>query len=121
MTTSTPRPRSAARSAVRALVPVSGAALVLAAAPAFADAPVGWNDADPVSGIHWLLWLVALPLAASLLISAFVLVPGFVRGEGLTGRDEHADDEWLGGPRDHDALDSDDDPKAVSGGASATW
>lgn len=123
MTTSTSRSRqSVARGAVRLLVPTTLVGLVLAAGPAFADVPVGWGEPVDVSLIDWLKAVVGPGILVCLIVAGFVLVPGFARGEGFLGRDEHADDQWFGGPRTGaDELPAGDEPKAVSGGAGGTW
>ena len=122
MTTS---PRPQARRALRALTPVLAlAALALSpASPAHADVPVGWSDPAPVSAMDLILVLLVFPLVVVAVISLVYLVPGFVRGEGFTGRDEHADDQWFGGRRSTHELGSsaEGDERAITGGASGTW
>lgn len=125
MTTS---PRRPARRALRALTPVPGLVAVLVvpallAAPAHADVPVGWSDPAPVSAMDLILVLLVFPLVAIAVVSLVYLVPGFVRGEGFTGRDEHADDQWFGGRRSTHELASpaEGDERAITGGASGTW
>lgn len=111
------------RRSLRALIPVVALGATLMAVPAYADVPVGWSDPDPVSPLGFLFIVVGAPLALMLVIALFVLVPGFTRGEGLTGKTEHADDQWFGGRASTNELPSGADVErpAIKGGASGTW
>ena len=122
MTTISSRVRpSAARRVARGLAPIVTVATVLAAAPAFADVPVGWDERNDVSGLQWLT-LLGITLAVIFGIALITLLPGLVRGEGLTGRDEHADDEWFGGPRQHAELPTGATATETrAGGGSGSW
>ena len=108
---------------LRTATPVLALGLSLLALPAHADVPVGWSNPDPVSPLAFLLVVLGAPLALLVVISLFVLAPGFTRGEGITGRDEHADDQWFGGRRSATELESSsaEDTPAITGGASGTW
>lgn len=104
-------------------MPAVAAALVLAASPAFADVPVGWEDRVDVTGLQWMS-LIGLALLFVAVISLAALLPGLIRGEGLLGRDDHDDDQWFGGPRTGvDELGG--QPEAIestrTGGGSGTW
>ena len=109
-----------------ALAPV---ALALVAAPAFADTPAKWPDAEPVSALHAMLILVAFPLGLFVIITLLVYVPSLARGEkytpGLAWRNEN---EWFGGPRGGVEAAEKAQPEAIEGvqetgrgGASARW
>jgi hypothetical protein len=115
------RPRE--RRALRLLVPASALGLALTALPAAADEPVGWSDAAPVSTLHLLLFTFGLPLAVLLVIALVFLAPGFARGEGMTGKDEHHDDQWFGGRGSANELESGsgDDVQAITGGSGGRW
>lgn len=108
---------------MRVLIPVVALGATLMALPAYADVPVGWSDPDPVSPLGFLFVVIGAPLALMLLISLFVLVPGFTRGEGLTGKTEHADDQWYGGRASTNELQasSTSERPAIKGGASGNW
>lgn len=95
----------------------------LAAVPAHADVPIGWSNPDPVSPLTFLFVVVGAPVALVLLIALVVLTPGFSRGEGLTGKNEHADDRWFGGSRNAMELESGTSSKTseITGGASGSW
>ncbi|UDY24471.1 hypothetical protein [Nocardioides sp. Kera G14] len=51
----------------------------------FTDVPDGWADRTHVAGIDWFLVILIIPIAAALVISLLVLLPGLLKGEGLTG------------------------------------
>ncbi|UAL29012.1 hypothetical protein K8W59_14515 [Nocardioides rotundus] len=118
-------PRPIARRSLRILAPLVAVGVAVTAAPAHADVPVGWSDPDPVSPLGFLIVLVLAPMACVLLIGLVLLGPGFARGEGMTGKDEHADDQWFGGRRSTAELESGSgDGKAIparTGGASGRW
>jgi hypothetical protein len=99
-------------------------AAALTALPAAANVPEGWSEPDPVSGVQFLLVLILLPIGLLLLVGLVFLAPGFARGEGFTGRDAHADDQWFGGP-DRDAREltasSEEERPAITGGAGGRW
>jgi hypothetical protein len=109
-------------------VPVRAAALlaavampVLAAAPAVADVPEGWSDPDPVSPLHALLVLGAVPLALFLLIALAVYVPGMVRGERVSPGGSQVASQWFGGPRGGTQELEARDGAGETGGASGRW
>jgi hypothetical protein len=103
--------------------------LGLAAGPAVAAPPEGWPQAEPVSTLHVLVILVAIPVALFAIISLLVHVPSMARGEAYTpGLAWHHENEWFGGPRGGVEAADTADPKAIegveegrSGGASARW
>jgi hypothetical protein len=101
-------------------------ALVLGAAPAHADVPVGWTDeSEAVDPLHAILVLAGIPLALFVIITIAVLTPSLVRGEGLRPGAPAIESQWFGGPRKgthvlesgSDAPTSDEE----TGGASGRW
>lgn len=109
------------RAAVSASIVAATAVCVVAGAtPALADVPENWSNPAPMSVGHLLVIIVAIPVGLALVISLLAVLPGLVRGEGLTGG--HAGGEWLGGPRQGTAeLAGPDDEGTEAGGASARW
>lgn len=116
------------RHVARAMALAPALLLPLAAAPALAVPPEGWEVAEPVSALQFLLLLVALPAALFIVISLLVLVPAMARGEkykpGQAWRNEN---EWFGGPRggveatDEAAGELESGEESSRGGASARW
>ena len=98
------------------------------AAPALATAPDQWAKPDPVSTLHALLILVAIPAGLFALITLLVYVPSMARGEkyhpGLAWRNEP---EWFGGPRRSVEEAASTAPGAIEGdenrrgGSSGRW
>lgn len=107
----------------RAAVTAVGLAAVsfALAGPASANVPQGWSDPAPMPIGKFLLIILVLPVAAAIVISLIVLLPGLLKGEGLGNKPEQGG-EWFGGPRqgtsDLAAPDGDD---SQAGGASARW
>jgi hypothetical protein len=100
--------------------------VVTFAAPALGEAPAQWGPQAPVSPLHALLVLGAIPLGLFALITLLVYVPSMVRGQryqpGLAWRNQP---EWFGGPRGGLEASDSTAPKAIEGddrgGASAHW
>lgn len=95
------RRRTPARTLLRGAV--AGGFLVLAASSpaAFADEPVGWESSPSVSGLHYFLILLLIPLGLALVISLLVAIPSWVRGSSYqAGQPWAAGDEWFGGPKE---------------------
>lgn len=128
--------RRLVRPVVLAVVPavVLAPAVVLSlAGPALADAPEQWADPDPVSGLHAMLILVAIPLALFVGISLLVYVPSMAHGERYTpGLAWRSENEWFGGPRGGVGAADNAEPRALEadleggtegdrGGARARW
>lgn len=92
------------------------------AGPASANVPQGWSDPAPMPVGKFLMIILVLPVAAAIVISLLVLLPGLLRGEGLHGSGPDHGGEWFGGPRrgtsDRAEPDGDD---SQAGGASARW
>jgi hypothetical protein len=113
-------------SRVLALTPV--VLLPLVAAPALAVPPEQWPEAEPVSALDFLMVLLLVPLALTIVIALFTYVPTFVKGDRYTpGRSWRSENEWFGGPQAGlEAADRTDpkqieDEKSDRGGASARW
>jgi hypothetical protein len=112
-----------------ALVVCSATILVLGyAGSASADIPDGWSDPPSVPVLHDLLLFLGIPIVITLLIFAFVYLPGVVRGESVAPAGAHTDDQWFGGRRDTAALESasaksapDGESPGDTGGAGGTW
>ena len=119
----------AVRRFARAVALTPAILLCVSAAPAIAAPPEQWPQAEPVSTLHALLILVAIPLALFAIISLLVHVPSMARGEEYTpGLAWHHENEWFGGPSGGVEAADKPDPKAVeavkeghTGGASARW
>jgi hypothetical protein len=111
------------RRAARALVVTFGLGVVLIAAPAHADPPSTWDNADNGSLLDNLLYLVGVPLLVIAIVTLLVYLPSMIRGqsgEPALAFQEKA--EWFGGPRK--GVDATDDSVAEDGskgGASARW
>ncbi|MCA1983621.1 hypothetical protein [Nocardioides nematodiphilus] len=59
------------------------AVTAVVAGPASADVPSGWSNPSDVNPLHLLSLILFIPVAAALVISFLVLLPGVLRGEGL--------------------------------------
>ncbi|WP_028659633.1 hypothetical protein [Nocardioides insulae] len=111
-------PHSFLRRAVVALG--SGLVLVAAlAAPASADVPEGWSNPDEMSWLALLGIVLGLPILIALVISAIVMVPSLLRGEGFRVDTESV--TWVGGPSSGTAELAEGGKHADSGGASARF
>lgn len=101
--------------------------VVLTAAPAFADDPLGPSEgADPGKGLGTagtLLVFVVLPLALVAVIAAVVWLPGAVRANRYRpNRGWAASPVWFAGPPDPvAAVQSAEVGDVVRGGASGSW
>jgi hypothetical protein len=102
--------------------------LLALAGPASADVPDGWSNPAPVNGLHFVLLFVGIPLVITLLILAFIYIPGVVRGESVAPAGTRTEDEWFGGRRDTAELEpagrtgaDEADVEHGSGGAGGTW
>lgn len=106
----------------RAAVTAVGLAAVsiALAGPASANVPKGWSDPAPMPVGKFLLIILVLPVAAAIVISLIVLLPGLLKGEGLGTKTEQG--EWFGGPRQGTTdLAAPDGEDSQAGGASAQW
>lgn len=114
---------------VRAAALTPAVLILLAGAPAFADAPDTWTDPGPVPALHVFLVLVAIPLGLIALITFLVMIPSMVHGERhratlVTG----SGSVWFGGPSggvaslpEADESGSSDEASGDRGGASGRW
>ena len=106
----------------RATVLLAAAALpVLAATPAVADVPEDWSNPDPVSPLHALLVLGAVPLTLFLLIVLAVYLPAMMRGERLAPGASPVESQWFGGPRGGTHELEAREGAGETGGASGRW
>lgn len=125
MTTKSPSvtssPVRALRSSLRLSVPLAVTSAVLMAGPAMADLPEAWETPETASFMDHLLFILALPLAATVVITLMVLVPALARGEKLSGHSAPVSDEWFGGPRGGKAEVTPAGSAKDAGGASGTW
>lgn len=97
-------------------------------APAVADVPVGWEEAEPVSGLQFLLVLLILPLAAFAVIA---LLSWYSASRAPAYAEEESswrNPEWFGGPTrgvgaasERAELPAGEADPVESGGASARW
>jgi hypothetical protein len=71
-------PRAALR--IGTLVAPALAVAVASAAPAAADTPTSWPDAEPMSTMEVLLVFVGIPAGLALVIALLVLAPSIARG-----------------------------------------
>lgn len=104
---------------MRGLAVAPALLLLTATMPAFASAPDTWQDGPPVSKLHVLLLLGAIPLGLFLVIAFLVYVPSMARGEKYQpGLAWHSEPLWFGGPSGGlEAADA-TDPRALESGAS---
>lgn len=100
--------------------------------PAFAEAPVQWEDYGPYSPLYVITILVVIPAGLFALITLLVYLPSMMRKNESyqPGQPWRNESEWFGGPRGGvGAVDSTEQPLAVSGsdrskergGASGQW
>ena len=114
----------------RAVLAATAALVAVVATPAVAsaDTPAAWDDAPEVSGLEFLVVLVLIPVALSLVISLLAALPSMVGDRGYEpGQSWRAEAEWFGGPRK--GLDATDElapeqieaSEAGGGGTSGKW
>ncbi|UMG91701.1 hypothetical protein MF408_16695 [Nocardioides sp. TF02-7] len=108
--------------AAAASLALTGATVVLAAAPASADTPEGWPDKPSIDVVEMLLLFVGVPLLVFVVVSALVLAPALARGESIGPGQKEPEPEWLGGPRKSpDELAAPDSETSKAGGAGGGW
>lgn len=92
---------------------------MLAAGPAAAQPPNGWEVADHQSAMHYLALLVIFPLGIAAVLALLVYLPSMIKGRStdLVLASDHRD--WFGGPRE--ASPAADSGVSETGGASARW
>lgn len=69
------------------------AATVAAVGPAIADTPNGWSNPSHVNPLHFLAFVLFIPVGVALIISGLVLLPGLLRGEGLLPKGHKASNQ----------------------------
>ena len=111
------------------LAVASTLAVVLALpAAASADTPEAWADAPHVSGLEFLVVLVLIPVALSIVISLLAALPSMIHDRGYEpGQAWRAEAEWFGGPRkgvdaaDELAPEQIEAAQSGRGGTSGRW
>jgi hypothetical protein len=93
-----------------------------------ADTPQGWEKAPSVSGLHYVVVLVLLPLGLAAVIALLVTVPSLVSDRGYQpGQSWRGESEWFGGPRAGVTAAADVTPEQLeassrdTGGTSGRW
>ena len=103
------------------IVLVAGGLVLAAAGPAGADTPEFWSDPDSVNPWDAAL-LVIIPVVLFVVITAIVMLPGYVKGERLNQGGQPPADQWFGGPSSGTAeLPAPDTEQSQAGGASGRW
>lgn len=99
-----------------------GAASVVLAAPASADVPEFWDEADPIDKLEAILLLGGIPLLLMVVITFLVYAPSIIRGERIAPGHAATENQWLGGPRKTvGELAGPDTDDSQAGGASGRW
>lgn len=116
---------------VRRLGIVTGltAMLVLGTlAPAMADVPVGWEEAEPVSGLQFLMVLLILPAVAFAVVALLSWLSASRAPAYAESENAWRNPEWFGGPTKgvgaasaRAELPAGEPAHVESGGASARW
>lgn len=96
--------------------------------PAVADVPVGWEEAEPVSGLQFLLVLLILPLAAFAVVALLSWLSASRAPAYAEEESSWRNPEWFGGPTEglgatsaRSELPAGESAPVESGGASARW
>lgn len=101
---------------------LAGTTVLLSAAPAAADVPVGWSDPADVNPLMALLLIVALPVLGLLVLAAMIYGPPLARGERVAPGAPAVANQWIGGPRRKTGeLAGPDGDDSQAGGSSARW
>lgn len=97
--------------------------LVLAAAPAHAEAAEGWHPVEPaaVDRLEALVWFVVGPVALFVLIAFLALVPALIKREPILPRHGDEEAQWIGGPGKGAKELPSAEQTAGTGGASGSW
>lgn len=110
------RPAHPARTPLRAAVATLGVLCLVTAAPAVADAPVGWAK-ESVSPLGFLLVLVLIPLGLALVIGLLAALPSIVKGRSYEeGEEWRTGGAWFGAAGQ---VPGRDDSRAVGAGTGA--
>lgn len=73
--------------------------LLIGAAPAGADVPVGWPVPPSVDLLHTILVLALIPLVLGLVLVVLTYGPAIARGERVKPGETPVANQWIGGPR----------------------
>ena len=105
-----------------AVVLATVAGLVIAAQPAQAEVPEGWDSPGDVDMVHALLLLGGIPLLLFVVITVLTYLPALIKGERIAPGAPAVENQWIGGPRKSTAeLAAPDSKESEAGGASARW
>lgn len=98
------------------------AGVALAAQPAGAAVPEGWDKPDDIDTMHTLLLLGGVPLLLFVAIVVLTYLPALIKGERIKPGAPAVENQWLGGPRKSTGeLAAPDSAESDAGGASARW
>ncbi|MGH3432103.1 MAG: hypothetical protein ACRDQB_04625 [Thermocrispum sp.] len=112
------------RRAARVTAAAAPLTVLLAAAPALADTPSAWEEAEPMSVLTALLIFVGAPLALFVVISLLVVGPSMVRGDrNRRGVASWTEPAWFGNEmsRSEQSRGELEGGDSQPGGASARW
>ena len=106
----------------RLAVLTTGLALSMVAAPAYAEPPSGWEQAEDPSALEFLTVLVGIPLAIIAVLALLTYLPSMIRGQSTEPALVFAErSEWFGGPRKTPAADEVPADRQPTGGAGAQF
>jgi len=123
-------PQSSRHVLRRIVLTVSAAVVAVVALPsiASADTPAGWEKADHVSGLQFLLVLVLIPAGLAVVISLLTMLPSMINDRGYEpGQSWRAEAEWFGGPQKGVEASDELSPQQIEaaesgrGGTSGQW
>jgi hypothetical protein len=105
-----------------AVVIAAVAGFVLAAQPANAAVPEGWDTPGDVDMVRAVLILGGIPLLLFVAITVLTYLPALIKGERIKPGAPAVENQWLGGPRKGTGeLAAPDSAESDAGGASARW
>jgi hypothetical protein len=105
-----------------AVVIAAVAMVLLAAQPAGAAVPEGWDKPENVDTVRMLLILGGIPLLLFVTIVVLTYLPALIKGERIKPGAPAVENQWLGGPRKGTGeLAAPDSAESDAGGASARW
>lgn len=106
----------------RLAVLTTGLALGMTAAPAFAEPPTGWEQAEDPSALEFLTVLVGIPALIIAVLALLTYLPSMIRGQSTEPALVFAErSEWFGGPRKTPAADEVSADRQPTGGAGARF
>lgn len=106
----------------RASVLVLGLAVTMSAAPAFAEPPSAWEQAEDPSALTFLALFVGFPLAVIAVLALLTYLPSMIKGQSSEPAlvfSQHS--EWFGGPRNKPDAEDPAQERQTTGGAGAQW